>query len=348
MKFYTLRVIDIHEETHDCLTIIFKQPGLKHIKYLAGQYLSLIFRINGRRYIRPYSFSSAPGVEETLNITIKRVPGGVVSNHILDKVKVGDVIEVMEPMGDFILTENASKPDSHIYLWGAGSGITPLISIAKYALHHNKLKSVNLVYGNRSYENIIFRNEISTLKQNFKSKFSARHFITRPFIDKLNPDIVQGRITAQQVKSILTQKETALNNAFHYICGPAGLKESVKSVLSELRVEDSHVFSEDFEIKRDPNEFENIFTRNVLIKKNQQIFNVEVIKGKSILEAGLDSFIDLSYSCQTGNCLVCKGQLIKGEIKMIGLQKIPEELTPDECLLCCSFPLNDAVEIATE
>src|ERR1700676_3508127 len=115
MKFYTLRVIDIRRETQDCLTVIFKQPGLKRIKYFAGQYLSLIFRINGRRYIRPYSFSSAPGVEATLNITIKRVPGGIVSNHILDKLKVDDIIEVMEPMGDFILTENAAEPGTHIY-----------------------------------------------------------------------------------------------------------------------------------------------------------------------------------------------------------------------------------------
>jgi ring-1,2-phenylacetyl-CoA epoxidase subunit PaaE len=348
MKFYTLKIIDIREETRDCLTIKFKQPGLKQIKYLAGQYLSLIFRINGRRYVRPYSFSSAPGVEETLNITIKRVPGGVVSNHILDKLKLGDIIEVMEPMGDFILTDDASSLNSHIFLWGAGSGITPLISIAKYALHNNKAGLITLIYGNRHYENIIFRDEITALKKAFMPKFSAQHFVTQPFIDKLNPDVVMGRIAEQQVKSILAKNGINLNNAFHYICGPAGLKESVKSVLSELGVEGNKVFSEDFEIKRDLKELENILTRNVLIEKNGQTFNVEVVKGKSILEAGLDSLIELPYSCQTGNCLVCKGRLIKGEIKMIGLQKLPLELMPDEYLLCCSFPLDDMVEIIAD
>src|SRR3954464_7515541 len=99
MKHYTLKVIELRTETTDTITVVFKQPGLKKINYVAGQYLTLIFRINGRRYIRPYSFSSAPGVDSTLNVTIKRVPGGIISNHILDKVSVGDLIETIQPMG---------------------------------------------------------------------------------------------------------------------------------------------------------------------------------------------------------------------------------------------------------
>jgi ring-1,2-phenylacetyl-CoA epoxidase subunit PaaE len=344
MNFYSLRIIDIRQETKDCVTVLFKQPGLKRIKYSAGQYLSLVFRINGRRYIRPYSFSSAPGVEETLNITVKKVPGGVTSNHIIDKLKVGDIVEVMEPMGGFILKDDISTINSNIYLWGAGSGITPLISIAKYALHYNKAGSVTLAYGNRSYENIIFKEEIETLKKEFTGNFTAQHFITNPFVNDVNPSIVQGRITRQKVTSIICGQST-INNSLHYICGPTGLKESIKSVLKELGVEDGNIFIEDFEINRNPKDFENIHTQFVSLKKDGVTNRIEVVTGKSILEAGLDTLLDLSYSCQTGNCLVCKGRLLKGEIKMIGSQKIPSELRPDEYLLCCSFPLNDLVEI---
>jgi len=344
MKFYTLRVLDIRFETADTVTVSFKQPGLKAIKYSAGQYLSLIFRINNRRYIRPYSFSSAPGVEKTLNITVKKVHRGIISNHIIDKLKVDDIVEVMEPMGDFTL--NDSETRSNIYLWGAGSGITPLMSIAKYAIHNDKAVSVHLIYGNRDYENIIFKNEIKEMEKSFKDVFFARHFITKPFIGDSNPNIVQGRITAAEVKAILGNNKNKLNNSLHYICGPIGLKESVKFVLAEYGINETQIFSEDFEVNRDPKDFENIRTQYVSIRQNaKEPLKVEVVAGKSILDAGLDSFIDLNYSCQTGNCLVCRGRILKGEVKMIGVKQIPEGLNQDECLLCSSFPLTDNVEI---
>lgn len=108
MRNYTLKVLEVRKETIDSVTLCFKQPGLKKIKYLAGQYLTLQFRINGRRYIKPYSFSSTPLIDSTLNVTVKRVPGGIVSNYINDIVKVDDVIEVQEPLGDFIFESDDS------------------------------------------------------------------------------------------------------------------------------------------------------------------------------------------------------------------------------------------------
>ncbi|MEP6610645.1 MAG: FAD-binding oxidoreductase, partial [Mucilaginibacter sp.] len=147
---YTLKVVKIIQESNDAATLCFKQPGLKKVKYLPGQYLTLIVRINGRKYIRPYSFSSAPGIDELLEVTIKRVIGGVVSNHLVDVIKEGDVLEVLQPLGDFVLNPDADLSDKHIVLWGAGSGITPLMSIAKYALHNNIAAHVSLVYGNRN------------------------------------------------------------------------------------------------------------------------------------------------------------------------------------------------------
>jgi ring-1,2-phenylacetyl-CoA epoxidase subunit PaaE len=160
MVNYTLKVISIRKETTDTNTIVFKQPGLKKIKYLAGQYLTLIFKINNRKYIRPYSFSSAPGFDANLEITVKRVPGGVVSNHIIDKLAVGDVVEVIEPMGDFTIHNEFINNNTHIVLWGAGSGITPLFSLAKYALQNSKAQHITLVYGNRSFESVIFDEQL--------------------------------------------------------------------------------------------------------------------------------------------------------------------------------------------
>jgi ring-1,2-phenylacetyl-CoA epoxidase subunit PaaE len=344
MKRYTLKIIELRRETADTLTVVFKQPALKKIKYQAGQYLTLIFQINGRRYIRPYSFSSAPGVDPDLEITVKQVPGGIVSNHIADRLKVGDLVEVMEPMGDFILRPDLITTATHIVLWGAGSGITPLISIIKEALHKNIGKQVTLVYGNRSLESVIFKDKIELLKTVY-SNFTSFDFHTRLAISPTNPTIIEGRIDPAKVLSVM-KAEGDLTNTLHYICGPVGLKESVKAALLELGVKNQSIQTEDFEIVRDPVEFENISTKIVVVVKDGVKAVVEVVKGKSILEAGLDTTLDLSYSCQTGSCLVCKAVLLKGEIKMIGLTNRPQELNADEYLLCCSYPLTDNVEVA--
>ncbi len=344
MNYYTLKIIELRKETVDTLTIVFKQPALKKIKYQAGQYLTLIFQINNRRYIRPYSFSSSPNVDANLEITVKQVQGGIVSNHIADRLCVGDLVEVMEPMGNFILNPGSITANTHIVLWGAGSGITPLISIVKEALHGNIGKQVTLVYGNRSLESAIFKDKIEALKTAYQN-FISWNFHTKLIVSEAKPNIIQGRIEPSKVLSVM-QAEGNLNDTLHYICGPIGLKESIKKALLDLGVNNQSILTEDFEIVRDPVEFENISTRIVNIIKDGVKSPVEVVKGKSILEAGLDSMIDLSYSCQTGNCLICKAQVIKGEVKMIGLTNRPQKLNADECLLCCSFPLVDDVEIA--
>jgi len=346
MLTYTLKVEQIVKETVDTVTICFKQPALKKIKYEAGQYLTLIFRINGRRYIRPYSFSSAPGVDKTLNITVKRVQGGIVSNHILDKINTSDVIEVLHPMGDFTLSKVRGNIDrKHIVLWGSGSGITPLISIAKAALNEMGYEHITLVYGNRSFESTIFSDQIADLKNRYPEHFSVWHFHTRTVVENDHPYVIQGRIDPEKVLNIM-ENEGELDNTIHFICGPKGLKESVRLQLAKLKIPNENIFYEEFEVTRDPKVFEGMLTRNVAFKlEDRNLISVEVAKGKSILEAGLDAMIDLTYSCQTGSCLLCKAVVLSGNVKTIGIERLPEELNDNECLMCCGFPLTDDVEI---
>jgi ring-1,2-phenylacetyl-CoA epoxidase subunit PaaE len=344
MLTYTLKVVQIRQETADTVTICFKQPGLKKIKYLPGQYLSVIFRINGRRYVRPYSFSSSPGIDPLLEITVKRLSGGMVSNHICDKVAVDDMIEVMEPMGDFVLDTDVAPVNRHVVLWGVGSGITPLVSILKHILHQLPDDKVTLVYGNRNFDSVIFLDKIRQLKDDFGDRFRLWYFHTQLKVDEANPTLIQGRINPAKVIAIM-HDAGELYNTQHYICGPAGLKESVKLALKTINIPEKHIFSEDFELVKDPKDFENIITRDVNIDFAGVVGHIEVAKGKSILEAGLDAFIDLPYSCQTGNCITCKAKILSGNVKMIGIDHTPAELAPDECLLCCSHPVSGNVHL---
>ncbi|GGI28243.1 hypothetical protein GCM10008119_31670 [Pedobacter mendelii] len=266
---------------------------------------------------------------------------GVVSNHINDAVKEGDSIEVLPPMGDFIYESGDSK---NIYLWGVGSGITPLISIMKFILTTSNSIVVNLIYGNRSHESTIFADLISDFQINYPTKLTVRHFHTKFVIDRTNPSVIQGRIDFQKASRILSEDEDIQNSA-HYVCGPAGLKESVKNALIAKGVELENFYSEDFELVKNPEDFKDIKTQNLAISFNGMHFDLEVAKGRSILEAALESNIELPYSCQTGNCSTCKAKVLAGEVKMIGLSKERNDLSEGEFLLCCSHPLTENVYI---
>lgn len=339
---YTLRVIEIRKETEDTITLCFKQPALRKIRYKAGQYLSLIFRINGRRYVRPYSFSSAPLLDTNIEVTVKRVPNGIVSNHIHDRVKVGDVIEVFEPMGDFIYKPKENI--KNIYFWGVGSGITPLISLIKEVLTAEIPIKVNLIYGNRNFDTIIFSELIKSLSKNHPDQLKVWYFLSRLTLKNSEPYIIEGRISKDAVLSIVDQTEVM--NTMHYICGPTGLKESVKKALRTLNIPSENILSEDFELAKNPNDFRNIHTQTIKLRFNNAEYDLEVIKGKSILETALDAGVELPYSCQTGNCSTCKAACLTGQVKMIGLNKDRSDLASNEYLLCCSHPLTNDVCVA--
>ncbi|MBS7231935.1 ferredoxin--NADP reductase [Flavobacterium psychroterrae] len=340
MKSYTLKVQEVRIETDDTVTICFKQPGLKKIKYLAGQYLTLQFRINGRRYIRPYSFSSNPLVNSTLDVTIKRVPEGIVSNYINDNVKVDDVIEVQEPLGDFVF-----EPDESIksaVFWGVGSGITPLFSMIKGLLETQPLINIYLVYGNKSNSSVIFKDQLEKLKEIYSERFKIYSFYSKEEFFDEDSHNYRGRIDSNFVQKLVSNIESPFRN---YICGPVGLKNTVRESLLSLGESIENVFSEDFELVKNPEDFKEIIDQEIFLNfkgVNNKIF---ITSGNSILEEALEAGLELPYSCQTGNCSTCKGTVISGKVKMIGLDKPRTDLKDNEFLLCCSYPLTDDISI---
>ncbi len=344
VKKYTLKVHDIKQETVDSITLCFKQPGLRKIKYRAGQYLTLSFRINERKYSRPYSFSSAPSVDSFIETTIKRVPEGIVSNYINDQVKVGDSIEVFEPMGDFVFDENVAIDT--IYFWGVGSGITPLISIIKDVLNTKPLIKIHLVYGNKNFETTLFLSLIDELVNRYPNNFSYTYFHSQGEMNEKTIPVNEGRIHKTFILDLI--KDTDVSKTMHYICGPADLKNTIKEILAVLGYPKTNVFTEDFELVKDPKDFEDIITQNVTISFEGVENQIKVIKGKSILDVALDAGIEVSYSCQTGSCNTCKGKLISGKMKMIGLTSERLDLDKDEYLMCCSYPSTDNVYIEIE
>lgn len=342
MNHYTLTIQEIRKETQDTITLCFKQPGLRKIKYKAGQYITLMVRINGRKYARPYSFSSAPSVDAALQVTVKRVNEGIVSNYIINQLKLGDVVEVLEPMGNF--TCESINSLQTIFLWGIGSGITPLFSIIKEALHTQYNPTIHLIYGNKNQESTIFREQLNLLKQENPDFFFVTNFYSKLDEIDLSRDIHKGRISSEFVTSFVTQHSNE-KESVHYICGPKGLKDSIKKSLLDLEVPLSNIFEEDFDLVIDSRELEEVKDSSVSVYFKGKLSEIFVPKGKSILDVALDNDIEIPYSCQTGNCNSCKAKLKDGRLKMLGLTKERVDLEQDEFLLCCSYPLVSQVSI---
>ncbi len=337
---YSLTIEQIRKETEDAITICFKQPSLRKIKYKAGQFITLIVKIKGRKYARPYSFSSAPNVDARLEITVKKVPNGIVSNYINNELNVGDVLEVLEPMGDF--TYEIIDPHKPIYLWGVGSGITPLFSIIKEALNTQSDPIIHLVYGNKNKKSTIFREQLKVLNQKYSSSFSITNFYSQ--LHHIYDDEItnKGRISSDFVKHFLNSQDN-IKNSVHYVCGPKDLKDTIQSALIELNVPLSSIFIEEFEKIIDPKMLDGVEDSRVSINFKEKLHEIFVQKGNNILDVALDNDIEIPYSCQTGNCSVCKAKLIKGQLKMIGINKDRKDLKEDEFLLCCSYPLISSV-----
>jgi ring-1,2-phenylacetyl-CoA epoxidase subunit PaaE len=252
----------------------------------------------------------------------------------MDVVKVGDLLEVMEPIGDFVY--DSLSTNNELFLWGAGSGITPLMSILKVALQQGSTK-VTLVYCNKTKQETIFYNQLGQLKEQYPKFFSVKFFCT----NEHNTDTVYGRITESSILNILSN--SSITNTQHYICGPIGLKDSVKQALAKFNIKPSQIFSEDFEHFINEDELQDVKSTFVELKKGQSKLKIEVTRGKSVLEAALDGQIDLPYSCQTGSCTLCKAKLLSGEVKQISTENLEHDIACDERLLCCSYPLTDNI-----
>jgi ring-1,2-phenylacetyl-CoA epoxidase subunit PaaE len=341
VKQYTVTIQDIRKETKDSVTLSFKQPALRKIKYKAGQYITLILIINGRKYFRPYSLSSSPSVDSTLNITVKRVKDGIVSNYLNDNINIGDILELSGPYGDF--TYDFDSNPSPLFLWGAGSGITPLYSILKEVLNKNTDTKVYLVYANRYQDSTIFRDELDELENLYTDRFRLTYMFSKEEISS-RENQVNGRINEEFLRNYLIDKAEVLNTSVHYICGPNELKETIKGSLKNLSVEASNVYTEEFELSINEEDLYDVIQSHVSVKIKDQTHTLDVVKGKSLLDAFLDNNIEIPYSCQTGSCKECIARVISGETKILGQQNV-NGLDKNQTLLCCTYPTSKEIEI---
>ncbi len=350
MKFYNLKVKDIVRETSDTITIHLKQPLFTKVKYKSGQFLTLIVPIMGKSERRAYSLSSAPNVDETLAVTIKRVDGGLVSNYLNDHLKVGDNMDIMEPMGQFCLEPHKAQ-NRHVVLFGSGSGVTPLMSIAKSVLLFEPKSVVSFIYGNRSTDTIIFKAKIEEMQKKYGDRFKVVHVLSRAEEDWLG---YHGRIDRTLTINVLNLlPKLDKDNTEYFMCGPEGMMDQVVDALHFLKTPKERIHRESFvssaadEVKDEATlKASGIVEQKVTILIDGDEYIVNVPPTKTILEAALDAGVDVPYSCQSGLCTACRGHKKSGEVKMDEDEGLSEsEITEGYILTCVSHPLTENVVV---
>jgi|TARA_R110000737_G_scaffold222262_1_gene237543 ring-1,2-phenylacetyl-CoA epoxidase subunit PaaE len=349
-KFHTLKISEITRETEDCVSVAFSIP--KELKsdyiYQAGQYLTLKHPIGEEDIRRSYSLCSAP-FENEWRVAIKKVENGKFSTYANDLLKVGDELEVMTPMGKFT-PHIDSKNEKSYALFAAGSGITPIISIAKTILNEELDSKVSLFYGNKNSNSIVFKEEIEALKNNYLDRLRITHILSR---ENLGNKLQKGRIDEEKTNALFKAFLQHENIDDVYICGPEDMIFAVKSAMEKNGIHSENIHFELFTtpgeaiVAEKPEVTVNDVESNVKVIIDGDEIDIVLHSGQSILEAAHEAGADLPFACKGGVCCTCKAKIIEGTARMTvnyGLE--PDEIEAGYTLTCQAHPTSEKIIVS--
>jgi 3-ketosteroid 9alpha-monooxygenase subunit B len=340
--YHALRIKQIVQETDDASSFVLAVPdGLREtFRYQAGQFCTFRVRIDGCEHLRSYSMSSAPEIDGDLAVTVKRVPGGLVSNWLLDNLSEGDVLEVTKPAGVFCPQET-ERP---VMAFCGGSGITPVMSITKGVLAGSQ-RSVKLLYANRHRRSVIFHDALAQLV--------ARHPGALEVCLHLDSD--SGLLSSEAIAGFAAG---SLDSDV-YICGPGPFMDLVESTLQGLGVERDRIFIERFlvdqqektdalvvggdgaEAAATPDEV------TVLLGRKKSVIRYQ--RGDTVLETARRGGLRPPFSCEAGNCATCMAFLKEGSVTMRANNALtPEEVEEGWILTCQSLPSSPRLVVEYE
>jgi ring-1,2-phenylacetyl-CoA epoxidase subunit PaaE len=344
MMFDKLRIAHINRETADSVAITLAVPTDLQPTYTftQGQYITIRALIDDQDVRRSYSICSAP-YENKLTVGIKKVPGGLFSTYANDVLKVGDVLETMPPNGNFY------KPNTlktHVGL-ACGSGITPILSIAKQLLQSDEASTFTLVYSNKNRASIMFFEAIEALKNKYLNRFNVIHILSR---ERTEAALNHGRINEAKLSELekLIDYNTLTN---YYLCGPEEMILSSKKYLEEKGVSTDNIRFELFGTARKKTATavaeDDTNKSNITVKLDGRSFDFKLSnQGTNILDAALAEGADLPYACKGGVCCTCRAKLIQGTVSMdVNYALEPEEIADGYILTCQAHPTSSNVVV---
>jgi ring-1,2-phenylacetyl-CoA epoxidase subunit PaaE len=341
-----LEITHISNPTPDAVSLHFKRP--ENFAYKAGQYGMFKFWINNEFLTRTYSFHTAPDTDLDLGITVRRVEGGHVSNHLLNTPNTE--VEIDGIMGDFFI-RGYQDLKRHLVMFAGGSGITPIISMIKTVLNCQPLTSISLIYSNQTFDRIIFRSELLHLESQFQNRIKVYHVLTKGGnIPADFPVFYNDRLSKLVIKKLLRNIMAEANcDIEYYLSGPYEFMQLAEDSIRSIDTNNSKIYKEHFYIPSNPERDFDVsqFARQevvIRLKHEERLLTVDA--GKSILEAALFNGIRLAHSCKEGQCGVCRSILVSGEVKLRKNHVLSsEELNAGQILLCQGFPASENVVV---
>lgn len=338
----TLKIAEVKLETSDTITIVFEKPS--NFEYQSGQFLTLVLMINGEEVRRSYSFSSSPYTDNNPSITVKKIEGGLVSTYLFNNAYVGLSLTAMPPLGMFVV-----NPMPHlqreIVLIAAGSGVTPLYSMAKTILSQEPNSKVYLLLANKNESSIIFKDAFDKINH---PNFKVIHVLTKPSSAWNGPT---GRIAQDNIASFIAQ--FGLHNsamAEYYLCGPEILMDNVTTGLKQLGVAEDNIRKEKFVSATNtaaPKPISNDANKSTVIATIKNVsYTFEVEANETILEASKNAGLDLPCACENGVCTACMAICTEGVVDMNGNDTLNKnELAKGLVLVCCGYAASSNVSL---
>lgn len=350
--FHSLELIEIRPETVDARTLVFGIPEPLQPAFRAkpGQHVTLQLVLDGEEVRRSYSLT-ALDCPDRIAVTIKRVPGGLVSPHLHATAALGQFYDVSAPQGRFSVPPLMGKPRRHLAIV-AGSGITPLIGMIEQVLAEDDASDFTLIYGNRTPERIIFRERLETLKNRHLDRLTLIHVLSRDA--EADVPLLTGRIDGPRVGRLVAALLPPLAVDTYYLCGPGSLIKDSRDALMGLGVARERIKFEFF--KSGPETPPRVRTPEpataevetggadvtVVIDGARRSFRVP--PGGHIVDAALAAGIAVPYSCKGGMCCTCRAKLIEGRVEMTrNFSLEPWEQEAGFVLACQSVPTTDRV-----
>lgn len=352
-RFHTLKVKDIRRETADAVSIAFDVPpqAQPEFQFKQGQYITIKLTVNGEELRRSYSICTSPYSEKELRVAVKEVKDGRASTLMNRQWKVGDLVEVMTPMGNFhsVLSGNNKK---QYVLFAGGSGITPMMSILKSVLYIEKQSTVTLVYANRDEDSVIFNAEIQKIASEHAERFKVVNIYDTP--KTAVSDLQKGLLTVDRVKAII-ENYGGVNANEYFICGPGPMMENIKQALEGLQIAKEKIHIEYFSAVADAvAKAENtgaivggsVNSQITVIQygfETQMTLNTD---GLSILDASIEAGVDAPFSCKGAVCCTCRAKVLEGKVKMDNNFALTDaEVEEGFVLTCQAHPLTEKVVI---
>ncbi len=341
--FHKLTVAYKKAITTNAVTIGFEIPDnlKKEFVFTAGQYVTISVEINDKEERRSYSICS--GENEILAVGVKKVDGGKVSNWLFNELNEGDELWVAVPTGNFQL----KNTDGKYVAFAAGSGITPILSMMK-KIHGNHTGELDLIYGNKSASEVMFFNEIESLKC---ERIRISHFLSQ------KADIEgakSGRITKESVTSLIKQNLDLLRSDGFYLCGPEEMIVQTKEALRIYGVAEEKIHYELFttptvlvnETSSESEDFKGISEVTVILDEEEIKFDLST-DGDTVLDEAEGYGVDAPYSCRGGVCSTCKGKILSGTARMRNNLSLTDgEIKEGYILTCQAHPTSEKLVIS--